>query len=143
MSGGVQGFYICICIIRTISLFRTTCTYHQAHTSTPLHTPPHPSTSLHTLPHTSTHLHTPPHTTTPQAFIKDRFDPALFYGVFNRGAPVWLDGIIHSQPGRQLLYELSSTHKNCLLLNFAIQKILGKGFEDEVAKVGSRCVCCC
>lgn len=75
-----------------------------------------------------------------QAFIKERFDPALFYGVFNKGAPVWLDGIIHSHPGRQLLYELSSKHKNCLLLNFAIQKMLGKGYEDEVAKVGSRYV---
>lgn len=77
--------------------------------------------------------------THPQAFIKDRFDPALFYGVFNKGAPLWLDGIIHSHPGRQLLYELSSKHKNCLLLNFAIQKMLGKGYEDEVARVGSRC----
>ena len=39
--------------------------------------------------------------------------------------------------GRQLIYELSAKHHNCLLLNYAIQKILSKGYENEVASVGS------
>ena len=39
--------------------------------------------------------------------------------------------------GRQLIYELSAKHRNCLLLNYAIQKILQAGHEDEVASVGS------
>jgi len=39
--------------------------------------------------------------------------------------------------GRQLIYELSAKHRNCLLLNYAIQRILHAGHEDEVASVGS------
>ena len=39
--------------------------------------------------------------------------------------------------GRQLIYALSAKHHNCLLLNYAIQKILRQGHEDEVASIGS------
>jgi hypothetical protein len=39
--------------------------------------------------------------------------------------------------GRQLIYDLSAKHHNCLLLNYAIQKILRAGHEDEVASIGS------
>lgn len=39
--------------------------------------------------------------------------------------------------GRQLIYQLSAHHRNSLLLNFAIQKILRAGHEDEVASVGA------
>ena len=35
------------------------------------------------------------------------------------------------------MYELSARHRNCLLLNYAIQRILKAGHEDEVAGVGS------
>lgn len=42
-----------------------------------------------------------------------------------------------AREGRQLIYQLSAQHKNSLLLNFAIQKILRAGHEDEVASVGS------
>ena len=38
--------------------------------------------------------------------------------------------------GRQLIYELSAKHRNCLLLNYAIQRILHAGHENEVASVG-------
>lgn len=38
--------------------------------------------------------------------------------------------------GRQLVYDLSSRHRTCLLLNFAIQRILSLGKEKEVAEVG-------
>ena len=42
-----------------------------------------------------------------------------------------------NRAGRQLIYELSAKHHNCLLLNYAIQKILRQGHEDEVASIGS------
>ena len=63
----------------------------------------------------------------PQEFTKARFDPDKLSSVFTQGKgkpPPWLDGLIVAPRGRQLIYELSAKHKNCLLLNFAIQKIL-------------------
>ncbi|BDA42837.1 Negative elongation factor D [Coccomyxa sp. Obi] len=74
---------------------------------------------------------------------KDLFDPDKFSGVFTSGGsgpPRWLDGpsgLTADREGRQLIYELSAKHRNCLLLNYAIQKILQAGHEDEVASVGS------
>eukprot|EP00193_Tetraselmis_chui_P015289 CAMPEP_0177771694 /NCGR_PEP_ID=MMETSP0491_2-20121128/11758_1 /TAXON_ID=63592 /ORGANISM="Tetraselmis chuii, Strain PLY429" /LENGTH=165 /DNA_ID=CAMNT_0019289319 /DNA_START=6 /DNA_END=500 /DNA_ORIENTATION=+ len=72
--------------------------------------------------------------------VKERFDVERFAGVFSKGGsgpPPWLDGLAADRQGRQLIYELSGEHKNCLLLNFAIQKILYQGHEGEVASVGS------
>ena len=34
--------------------------------------------------------------------------------------------------GRQLVYDLSATHRSSLLLNYAMQKILRAGHEEEV-----------
>ncbi|EIE24527.1 hypothetical protein COCSUDRAFT_40900 [Coccomyxa subellipsoidea C-169] len=62
---------------------------------------------------------------------KELFDPDKFSGVFTSG------GSGPPREGRQLIYELSAKHRNCLLLNYAIQKILQAGHEDEVASVGS------
>ena len=45
--------------------------------------------------------------------------------------------ILLFREGRQLIYDLSTQHRNCLLLNYAIQRILKAGHEDEVASVGS------
>ena len=39
--------------------------------------------------------------------------------------------------GRQLIYSLSQKHRNSLVLNYAIQRILQAGHEDEVANLGS------
>lgn len=39
--------------------------------------------------------------------------------------------------GRQLIYDLSQKHRNNLVLNYAIQRILQAGHEEEVASVGS------
>jgi len=75
-----------------------------------------------------------------QKLVKERFDLDKFAGVFSTGGskpPKWLDGLAANPQGRQLIYELSGQHKNCLLLNFAIQKILYQGHESEVANVGS------
>lgn len=36
----------------------------------------------------------------------------------------WLDGLLGDPRGRKLIYELSSQHRNSLLLNFAIQRIM-------------------
>ena len=35
------------------------------------------------------------------------------------------------------MYELSASHRGCLLLNYAIQKVLRAGHESEVAGVGA------
>ena len=39
--------------------------------------------------------------------------------------------------GRQLIYSLSQKHRNSLVLNYAIQRILQAGHEEEVASIGS------
>ena len=39
--------------------------------------------------------------------------------------------------GRQLIYSLSQKHRNSLVLNYAIQRILQAGHEEEVANLGS------
>ncbi len=48
---------------------------------------------------------------------------------------------IHSESpcraGRQLVYSLSQKHRNSLVLNYAIQRILQTGHEEEVASIGS------
>ncbi|KAK9909351.1 hypothetical protein WJX75_000889 [Coccomyxa subellipsoidea] len=73
---------------------------------------------------------------------KELFDPDKFSGVFTSGGsgpPRWLDGpsgLTADREGRQLIYELSAKHRNCLLLNYAIQRILHAGHENEVASVG-------
>mmetsp|Transcript_35814 Transcript_35814/g.91489 ORF Transcript_35814/g.91489 Transcript_35814/m.91489 type:complete len:357 (+) Transcript_35814:434-1504(+) len=75
-----------------------------------------------------------------QNMVKERFDVDKFAGVFTKGGsgpPSWLDGLAADSQGRKLIYELSGEHKNCLLLNFAIQTILYQGHENEVANVGS------
>lgn len=44
--------------------------------------------------------------------------------MFRRGHPEWLNELIADRRGRQLIYELSAAHRNSLLLNYAIQRIL-------------------
>ena len=59
----------------------------------------------------------------------------VFKGIFKKGGsgpPPWLEGIVNDAYGRQLVYDLSSRHRTCLLLNFAIQRILSLGFAREV-----------
>ena len=46
-------------------------------------------------------------------------------------------GLCVDRAGRQLIYTLSQKHRNSLVLNYAIQRILQAGHEEEVANVGS------
>jgi hypothetical protein len=59
-----------------------------------------------------------------QELAKERFDATKFLSVFKRGHPEWLVELIADRRGRQLIYELSAAHRNSLLLNYAIQRIL-------------------
>jgi negative elongation factor C/D len=78
------------------------------------------------------------------SLVAERFDPGRFAGIFSAGgagAPRWLASLIADEDGRKLVYSLSARHKNCLLLGFAIQKILLQpGREAEVAAVGASLV---
>ena len=47
------------------------------------------------------------------------------------------DVLCPCRAGRQLIYSLSQKHRNSLVLNYAIQRILQAGHEDEVANLGS------
>lgn len=64
-----------------------------------------------------------------QEFAKSKFDPDQFISVFGSQstrsqALAWLDGLLVDPRGRKFIYELSAAHRNSLLLNFAIQKIM-------------------
>ena len=68
----------------------------------------------------------------------ERFDPEKLDSTLRgSGPPRWLAGLAGDRMGRQLLYQLSAQHRNCLLLNFAVQKILEDGHENEVASIGT------
>jgi hypothetical protein len=60
----------------------------------------------------------------PQELAKERFDASKFLSLFKGGHPGWLNELIADRRGRQLIYELSAAHRNSLLLNYAIQRIL-------------------
>jgi len=72
-----------------------------------------------------------------RGLILDRFSPSIFSGIFSSGgsgAPKWLNTLIEDADGRNLIYDLSHRYQNCLLLNFAVQKILLQpGRDEEVA----------
>lgn len=44
--------------------------------------------------------------------------------------PGWLEKLQQEPGGRQLIYDLSAKHRGCLMLNYAIQKILYAGRES-------------
>ena len=56
--------------------------------------------------------------------------PEEFDSIFKSrkgGPPPWIDQLAADPAGRQLYYQLTSGHRNCLLLNYAVQKILNAG----------------
>ena len=65
-----------------------------------------------------------------QEQVRADFDPDKFGSVFSMldsSQLAWLEGLAADPAGRQLIYQLSASHRSCLLLNFAIQKILYAG----------------
>eukprot|EP01027_Heterolobosea_sp_BB2_P024183 GEZU01036395.1.p1 GENE.GEZU01036395.1~~GEZU01036395.1.p1 ORF type:complete len:225 (-),score=31.11 GEZU01036395.1:3-617(-) len=72
--------------------------------------------------------------------IQDNFNPKKADEIFSAGAsraPKWLEFMISSPEWRRLIYHLSEKNKDCLMLNFAIQKISEAGHQDEIATVTS------
>jgi len=67
--------------------------------------------------------------------INTKFNPQRADAVFSSAssAPKWLEQMIDNSDWRALLYSLSGAHKNCLLLNFAIQSISDAGHQHEIA----------
>lgn len=72
--------------------------------------------------------------------VLEKFKPSIFSDIFTSGgsgAPKWLNSLIQDADGRTLIYDLSFRHQNCLLLTFAVQKILMQpGRDEEVASQG-------
>ena len=69
-----------------------------------------------------------------QEVIKSRFDAEKLDSVLRskEHTPSWVGGLTSDKIGRQLIYDLSGVHKNSLMLNFAVQKILADGHDQEV-----------
>ncbi len=62
--------------------------------------------------------------------MKEDFDPDRFISVFearDSSQLAWLDELKGDPAGRCLIYQLSASHRSCLVLNFAIQKLLRAG----------------
>ncbi len=69
-----------------------------------------------------------------QEVIKSKFDAEKLDSVLRSRShtPSWVTGLTSDRIGRQLIYDLSGVHKNSLMLNFAVQKILADGHDQEV-----------
>lgn len=74
-----------------------------------------------------------------QEVIKSKFDAEKLDSVLRsqQHTPSWVTGLTSDKIGRQLIYDLSGVHKNSLMLNFAVQKILADGHDQEVAAPAS------
>jgi negative elongation factor C/D len=74
-----------------------------------------------------------------KGLILQKFDPKRADQIFEEGAsaPDWLEFLIKSSEWRSLIYNLSEQHNDCLLLNFAIQRISDAGHQTEIASLSS------
>eukprot|EP01117_Protostelium_nocturnum_P012647 TRINITY_DN4655_c0_g1_i3.p2 TRINITY_DN4655_c0_g1~~TRINITY_DN4655_c0_g1_i3.p2 ORF type:complete len:569 (-),score=175.29 TRINITY_DN4655_c0_g1_i3:1490-3196(-) len=74
-----------------------------------------------------------------RSHITKIFDPKKADTIFSEGAapPTWLDQMILQQSARSMIYQLSESHRNCLMLNFCLQKISDRGFETELGSLVS------
>jgi negative elongation factor C/D len=50
--------------------------------------------------------------------------------------PIWLDKMLQKYEWRNLIYQLSEQHENCLMLNYAVQRIARDGFWKEIVDNG-------
>ncbi|KAF2071809.1 hypothetical protein CYY_006870 [Polysphondylium violaceum] len=69
--------------------------------------------------------------------IMKKFDPKVADTIFSSSPPLWLDEMIADAQWRSLIYQLSEEHKNCLMLNFAIQRISDAGYQNEIASLST------
>ena len=60
----------------------------------------------------------------------------FFYFFWNileiKAPPLWLEDMVKDKDWRILIYELSETHKKCLMLSYAIQRIAEAGHYEEI-----------
>jgi len=69
--------------------------------------------------------------------LLQHFDPKKADKIFQQASavPVWLDHMLECPSWRATIYQLAETHKNCLMLNFAIQRISDAGYQAEIASL--------
>lgn len=66
--------------------------------------------------------------------VRSKYDTKLTRSLFERmqRSPKWLEDMIVQPRWRELFYSLSSSFEDCLLLDFAVQRISAEGHEDEI-----------
>eukprot|EP01104_Vermistella_antarctica_P012485 TRINITY_DN3629_c0_g1_i1.p1 TRINITY_DN3629_c0_g1~~TRINITY_DN3629_c0_g1_i1.p1 ORF type:complete len:733 (+),score=159.04 TRINITY_DN3629_c0_g1_i1:142-2340(+) len=69
--------------------------------------------------------------------LERSFDPRVADSTFggSQGVPAWLTHMIESPEWRPVLYRLSEKHRDCLMLNYAIQKISEAGHQGEIGSL--------
>lgn len=70
-----------------------------------------------------------------ETMIIRNFDPKKADKIFNSetgGVPSWVMELITHSHWRKMIYKLVETHRDCLLLNFAIKTISDAGFQSEI-----------
>jgi negative elongation factor C/D len=74
-----------------------------------------------------------------KSLIIQIFDPRKADTIFDEGAsaPEWLEYLIEHPDWRPVIYKLSEEHSDCLLLNYAIQRISDAGYQTEIATLTS------
>eukprot|EP01114_Cavostelium_apophysatum_P017848 TRINITY_DN5391_c0_g1_i1.p1 TRINITY_DN5391_c0_g1~~TRINITY_DN5391_c0_g1_i1.p1 ORF type:complete len:603 (+),score=146.86 TRINITY_DN5391_c0_g1_i1:116-1924(+) len=67
------------------------------------------------------------------------FDPKKADSIFGEAfaPPIWLESMIKQPDWRAVIYQLAETQsfRNCLMLNFAIQRISDEGHQTEIASL--------
>jgi len=75
-----------------------------------------------------------------KSLLLERFDPKKADSIFSEkesSQPEWLEKMIQQPRYRSMIYELSEIHKNCVLLNFAIQAISEAGHQAEITGIAT------
>lgn len=74
------------------------------------------------------------------SMILKHFDPKKADHVLVEGGetPTWLEEMIQFPTWRQLLYQLSEQHTECILLKFALKLIRDAGYQDEFVTASTR-----
>ncbi|XP_060021474.1 negative elongation factor D-like [Lagenorhynchus albirostris] len=76
-----------------------------------------------------------------KTLLMKQFDPRKADSIFTEEGetPVWLEQMIAHSTWRDLVYQLTEAHPDCLMLNFTVKLISDAGYHGEITGVAAAC----
>nr|XP_060162692.1 negative elongation factor D-like [Globicephala melas] len=76
-----------------------------------------------------------------KTLLMKQFDPHKADSIFTEEGetPVWLEQMIAHSTWRDLVYQLTEAHPDCLMLNFTVKLISDAGYHGEITGVAAAC----